>query len=111
LTQDLSHLELYWCKNGTLYGAHIRYALFEMLDWKKAKFMSHTGTIKWFSNAKGFGFIIPDDGGGDIFAHYSAISMDGYKTLSAGQAVSYSKECGDKGVVATSISAVSEIDP
>ena len=73
--------------------------------------MSHTGTIKWFSNAKGFGFIIPDDGGGDIFAHYSAINMDGYKTLSAGQAVSYSKERGDKGVVATSISAVSEIDP
>ena len=72
--------------------------------------MSHTGTIKWFSNAKGFGFIIPDEGGGDIFAHYSAISMDGYKTLRAGQTVSYSKERGDKGIIATSISAVSEID-
>tara|TARA_B110001450_G_scaffold48967_1_gene45667 strand:- start:4270 stop:4491 length:222 start_codon:yes stop_codon:yes gene_type:complete len=72
--------------------------------------MSHKGTIKWFSNAKGFGFIIPDEGGGDIFAHYSAICMDGYKTLRAGQAVSYNKERGDKGIVATSISAISDID-
>ena len=46
-----------------------------------------TGQVKWFNNAKGFGFILPDDGGADLFAHYSAISMDGYKTLKAGQLV------------------------
>ena len=72
--------------------------------------MTHKGTIKWFSNAKGFGFIIPDEAGGDIFAHYSAISMDGYKTLRAGQAVSYDTERGDKGIVATKIAAISQID-
>jgi len=72
--------------------------------------MTHKGTIKWFSNAKGFGFIIPDEAGGDIFAHYSAISMDGYKTLRAGQAVSYDTERGDKGIVATNIAAISQID-
>lgn len=47
------------------------------------------GTVKWFNNAKGFGFIIPDEGGDDVFAHYSAISMSGYKTLKPGQKVCY----------------------
>ena len=65
--------------------------------------MSNTGTIKWFSNAKGFGFIIPEGGEGDIFVHYSAINVEGYKTLKAGQAVTYEVQRGNKGLHATNI--------
>ena len=64
-----------------------------------------TGIVKWFNNAKGFGFIVPEDGGADIFAHYSSIEMDGYKTLKAGQAVSYQTVDGPKGLHATNIQA------
>lgn len=53
-----------------------------------------TGTVKWFNNAKGFGFICPEGEDGDIFAHYSTIQMDGYRTLKAGQQVSYQVEQG-----------------
>ncbi|MFT7558565.1 MAG: CspA family cold shock protein [Flavobacteriales bacterium] len=56
-----------------------------------------TGTVKWFNNAKGFGFILPSEGDGDLFAHYSSIEMDGYKTLKAGQTVSFTIESTDKG--------------
>ena len=56
-----------------------------------------TGTVKWFNNAKGYGFILPDNGGEDLFAHYSAIEMEGYKTLKAGQIVSFEIVQGDKG--------------
>ena len=62
-----------------------------------------TGQVKWFNNAKGFGFILPDDGGGDLFAHYSAISMEGYKTLKAGQAVTFEIIEGPKGLHAANI--------
>jgi cold shock protein len=65
--------------------------------------MSNKGTIKWFSNAKGFGFILSDNGEGDIFVHYSAINVEGYKTLKAGQYVSYDTERGDKGIHAINI--------
>jgi len=65
-----------------------------------------TGQVKWFNNAKGFGFILPDEGGGDLFAHYSAITMDGYKTLKAGQAVSFEIVEGPKGLHAANIAPV-----
>jgi len=61
------------------------------------------GTVKWFNNAKGFGFIRPEDGGEDIFAHYSTIQMEGYRTLKAGQDVDYELNAGPKGHHAASI--------
>ncbi|AOW75571.1 cold shock domain protein CspD [Colwellia sp. PAMC 20917] len=64
--------------------------------------MAH-GTVKWFNNAKGFGFIRPEDGGEDIFAHYSTIQMEGYRTLKAGQDVDYELNAGPKGHHAASI--------
>ncbi|WP_049722128.1 cold shock domain-containing protein CspD [Gilvimarinus polysaccharolyticus] len=63
-----------------------------------------TGTVKWFNNAKGYGFILADEGSEDLFAHYSAITMDGYKTLKAGQTVSFNISRGDKGLHAIDIS-------
>lgn len=62
-----------------------------------------TGTVKWFNNAKGFGFILPDAGGEDLFAHYSSIEMEGYRTLKAGQPVTFEIEKGDKGSHAKNI--------
>jgi CspA family cold shock protein len=67
-----------------------------------------TGQVKWFNNAKGFGFIIPDEGGDDLFAHYSAIGMEGYKTLKAGQLVSFDTIEGPKGLHATNIHAAAD---
>ena len=64
------------------------------------------GTVKWFNNAKGYGFILPEGGGEDLFAHYSSIVMDGYKTLKSGQRVNYELIQGPKGLHATNISAV-----
>ncbi len=69
-----------------------------------------TGQVKWFNNAKGFGFILPDEGGDDLFAHYSAIGMDGYKTLKAGQLVSFETIQGPKGLHAANIMPVSGPD-
>lgn len=68
----------------------------------------NTGQVKWFNNAKGFGFILPDDGGDDLFAHYSAIGMEGYKTLKAGQLVSFDTIEGPKGLHAANIHAVAD---
>lgn len=61
------------------------------------------GTVKWFSNSKGFGFISPDKGGEDVFAHFSAIEMEGYKTLNEGQKVEFEVTDGPKGLQATNI--------
>ena len=62
-----------------------------------------TGTVKWFNESKGFGFITPEDGGKDLFAHFSAIQNQGFKTLAEGQRVSFDVTTGPKGLQASKI--------
>ena len=62
-----------------------------------------TGIVKWFNDAKGFGFITPDDGGDDLFAHFSEIQNSGFKSLSEAQRVSFEVKTGPKGKQAASI--------
>ncbi len=64
------------------------------------------GTVKWFNDAKGFGFIQPEDGGVDVFAHFSAIQMDGFRTLRQGGRVSFELAQGPKGMMAQDIRAI-----
>jgi CspA family cold shock protein len=64
-----------------------------------------TGTVKWFNDAKGYGFITPDDGSEDLFAHFSAIQMGGFKTLKEGQKVTFEVTQGPKGKQASNIQA------
>jgi CspA family cold shock protein len=65
-----------------------------------------TGTVKWFSNDKGYGFIAPDDQGKDLFVHHSAIAGNGYKSLADGDKVSYETENGPKGPAATNVQTI-----
>ena len=69
-----------------------------------------TGTVKWFNDAKGFGFIEPEDGGEDIFAHFSAIKMDGFRTLKQGGRVRFEIVQGPKGQLAQNISPLDQPD-
>jgi len=62
-----------------------------------------TGTVKWFNDSKGFGFITPEDGSKDLFAHFSAIQEQGFKTLKEGQRVSFDVTSGHKGLQASNI--------
>ena len=65
-----------------------------------------TGTVKWFNDAKGFGFIEPEAGGADLFAHFSAIQMDGFRTLKQGRRVRFEVVQGPKGPLAQNIAAI-----
>ncbi|GAB3528820.1 cold-shock protein [Photobacterium proteolyticum] len=65
-----------------------------------------TGTVKWFNEEKGFGFITQDNGGADVFVHFRAITGDGFKTLAEGQKVSYETEQGPKGLQAANVEKI-----
>ena len=65
-----------------------------------------TGTVKWFNNDKGFGFITPDEGGKDLFVHHTAISGSGFKTLEEGSKVEFDAEDGPKGPAAKNVSPI-----
>ena len=65
-----------------------------------------TGTVKWFSDEKGYGFITPDDGGKDLFVHHSAIAGNGFKTLAEGAKVSYETQQGPKGPSAADVQTI-----
>ncbi|MCL6618677.1 cold-shock protein [Thermomonas hydrothermalis] len=64
------------------------------------------GTVKWFNDAKGFGFIAPEDGSADVFVHFSAIDAKGFRTLKEGQRVSFEVQQGPKGLQAAAVKAV-----
>ena len=65
-----------------------------------------TGTVKWFNDSKGFGFITPDEGEGDVFAHFSAITAEGFKSLKENQRVSFDITTGPKGKQASNITVI-----
>ena len=67
-----------------------------------------TGIVKWFNNAKGYGFVTPDDGEQDVFVHFSAIEMEGYRTLKEGQRVEFEVEQGPKGLHAQNLHAAAQ---
>jgi CspA family cold shock protein len=75
------------------------------LALERRRFMA-TGTVKWFNDAKGFGFITQDGGGEDVFCHHSAINMDGFRTLQEGQKVQFEVTKGPKGLQAQNVRAV-----
>lgn len=68
-----------------------------------------TGIVKWFNNAKGYGFVTPDDGDQDVFVHFSAIDMEGYRTLKEGQRVEFEVEQGPKGLHAQNLHAAASV--
>ncbi len=68
-----------------------------------------SGTVKWFNDSKGYGFITPDEGTKDLFVHFSNIAGDGFKTLAEGQRVEYEAREGEKGPEATNVAVVADV--
>jgi len=80
--------------------------MFQQLQGGNQMSEQQTGTVKWFNDQKGYGFIARDEGGGDVFVHHSAIQMQGFKTLAEGQRVEFSIEIGPKGPAAANVTKV-----
>jgi CspA family cold shock protein len=76
--------------------------------WRFSILERLTGRVKWFNAQKGYGFIVPDNGGKDLFVHYSAIQSDGYKTLKEGQKVEFEVDSSDRGDKAVNVTVISE---
>jgi CspA family cold shock protein len=91
-------------RRGQRYARLLAFTARVISQYLKDAFMA-TGTVKWFNDSKGFGFITPDDGGEDLFAHFSAIQMNGFKTLKEGQKVQFEVTQGPKGKQASNIQA------
>jgi CspA family cold shock protein len=77
-----------------------------VLSWHEEVFFMATGTVKWFNDAKGYGFITPADGGKDVFVHHSSIGGEGFKSLAEGAKVEFELVDGQKGPEAKSVVAV-----
>jgi CspA family cold shock protein len=84
---------------------HYLYKTHNLFNLIQVKRDMATGTVKWFNESKGFGFITQDDGGADVFVHFNAIQGTGFKTLNEGQKVNYDVEDSPKGLQATNVSA------
>jgi CspA family cold shock protein len=87
-------------------GRAMRYRIHECESQRQQDQKMATGTVKWFNDAKGFGFISPDDGGEDLFAHFSEIKTEGFKSLQENQKVSFDVKMGPKGKQAANIKPV-----
>jgi len=87
-----------FCVRGSTEGGR------SLVSWQQNKEVGmQTGTVKWFNNAKGYGFITPSDGSEDVFVHFSTIEGDGYKSLNEGQKVEFEHTQGPKGKQATRV--------